>query len=246
MADGTLQLTMPELIYLGQEASTSQSFRDLWTVPEESGVMSRTRAHLFPGALSDDRAHATVAKTNDAPVLWSLLESQGSRRDRRPPTGSPCSRERAIPGAASAGRARRRVSGRAVAKAPRGGVRIAERLARLEWALIAFDWRRPLLIPLSIMSMLAIGAIWLMPGQGRRRCLRVGQSTRPVSRRLRTSVRSATRPMALLMAPLSVVPFQMAYLAWARTWPRRPLVHGRPLGPHSLAVAASLPGARPR
>ena len=48
MADGTLQLTMPELIYLGQEASTSADVSETyWPSPRKSGVMSRARAHLF-------------------------------------------------------------------------------------------------------------------------------------------------------------------------------------------------------
>jgi hypothetical protein len=90
----------------------------------------------------------------------------------------------------------------------------AEQRARLESALVGFNWR-PLLLPLSLMGALGLAAIWLMPGQGYDAY--AYWSVDPLNPYQATAEFGAFRyapPMALLMAPLGALPFQFAYLAW--------------------------------
>jgi hypothetical protein len=91
---------------------------------------------------------------------------------------------------------------------------VAARAARLEWALLHFNWQ-PLLIPLSIMGTLGLAAIWLMPGQGYDAyAYWAVDPLHPYGTTEDFGAFLYTPPMALLMAPLGALPFQVAYLLW--------------------------------
>lgn len=78
----------------------------------------------------------------------------------------------------------------------------------------SFDWR-PLYAPLTILGCLALGAIWLMPGQGYD--FLAYWSVAPLDPYAARSELGAFRyapPSAMLMAPMSLLPFERAYIAW--------------------------------
>jgi hypothetical protein len=93
--------------------------------------------------------------------------------------------------------------------------RLANTLVRLRSALFEFSWQ-PLHLPLSLMGLLALGAIWLMPSQGYDAyaywAVDPFDPYQPSS-----SDYGAFRyapPVALLMAPMALLPFSLAYGAW--------------------------------
>ena len=92
--------------------------------------------------------------------------------------------------------------------------RVTRLLAGLRSRFLQFDWQ-PLHIPLSVMGVIALGAIWLMPSQGYDAyAYWAVDPFNPYQSRTDFGAFLYAPPMALLMAPLGMLPFQIAYLAW--------------------------------